>query len=75
LSGLRKQTYQGPSALYIVDNSTSTNSYNYLSSLAQEAKIIRNENNDGFAKGNNDAILEALKMDAIILFYLIWYCA
>ncbi len=70
LSGLRKQTYQGPSALYIVDNSTSTNSYNYLSSLAQEAKIIRNENNDGFAKGNNDAILEAFKdgCDYIILF-------
>ena len=70
LSGLRKQTYSGPSILYIVDNYTSTNSYNYLTTLVPEAKIIRNENNDGFAKGNNDAIFEALKdeCDYIVLF-------
>lgn len=42
--------------LVIVDNESSSETYDYLKANAKEAKIIRNENNDGFAKGNNDAI-------------------
>jgi len=42
--------------LVIVDNQSSSETYEYLKSNAKEAKIIRNEENDGFAKGNNDAM-------------------
>ena len=70
LNGLRKQTFTGQSILYIVDNSSSDDSFNFLKNQASEAVIIRNEDNDGFAKGNNDAIKQAFKdnCDYIILF-------
>ncbi len=42
--------------LAIVDNASSAESYNYLKKIAPQAKIIRNFKNDGFAKGNNDAM-------------------
>ena len=55
LESLRKQNYN-EWQLFIVDNSSSNSSYDYLKMTAPEARIIRNENNDGFAKGNNDAL-------------------
>lgn len=42
--------------LVIVDNESSFETYKYLKTKARKAKIIRNKKNDGFAKGNNDAI-------------------
>lgn len=42
--------------LYIVDNESSESSFAYLKKMAPDAEIIINKNNDGFAKGNNDAI-------------------
>jgi GT2 family glycosyltransferase len=58
------------SRLFIVDNATSEESFSYLKTHAPEAEIIRNKRNDGFAKGNNDAIKRALRenYDYIILF-------
>jgi len=70
LASLRKQDYTGEIKIFIVDNETSEESYNYLKQVAPEAEIIRNKNNDGFAKGNNDAMKIALErgFEYIILF-------
>ncbi|MDO9399788.1 MAG: glycosyltransferase family 2 protein [bacterium] len=70
LMSLRKQDYQGEKKIFITDNESSENSFNFLKQVAPEAEIIRNEKNDGFAKGNNDAIKLALeqKFDYIVLF-------
>jgi GT2 family glycosyltransferase len=70
LVGIRKQTYFGDINFYIVDNASSEESYTFLSSMAPEAKIIRNEKNAGFAEGNNDAIEKALEdnCEYIVLF-------
>jgi len=70
LASLRLQNYEGESQIFIVDNETSADSFGYLKKLAPEAEIIANKKNDGFAKGNNDAmnIALALGYDYIILF-------
>ncbi len=56
---LRAQDYQN-FQIYIVDNQTGEESFEYLAKNYPEAKVLRNENNDGFAKGNNDGIKKAL---------------
>ncbi len=56
LESIRRQDFSGEISLYIVDNETSDESFNYLKDKAPEAIIIKNKNNDGFAKGNNDAL-------------------
>lgn len=70
LDSIRKQDYLGEIKLYLVDNSSSEESFCFLREKAEEAIIIRNKNNDGFAKGNNDAIKKALEeaCDYIVLF-------
>jgi len=70
IESLREQKYDGESRFFVVDNETSTESFAYLKTHAPEAEIIRNEHNDGFAKGNNDAMKRALRADCdyIILF-------
>lgn len=70
LAGLRQQDYAGHSRLFIVDNESSDASLAFLKSMAPEAEIVANDNNDGFAKGNNDAIkmVMALNYDYAILF-------
>jgi len=70
LSGIRQQDYQFATKLYIVDNSSSEESFSFLKENAPEAEIIRNENNDGFAKGNNDAITKALADACSYIFLL-----
>ncbi|MEI7452437.1 MAG: glycosyltransferase family 2 protein [Candidatus Falkowbacteria bacterium] len=67
---LRAQDYVGETEIFIVDNASSDESYNFLKATAPEAQIICNKNNDGFAKGNNDAInlALALNFEYIILF-------
>lgn len=67
---LREQNWQGKMKLFVVDNATSEQSFNYLKERLPAAQIIANKNNDGFAKGNNDAIRAALEQnyDYIILF-------
>ncbi len=56
LSSIFAQDYSGHFELVIVDNQSSDKTYQYLKKAAPTAHLIRNQNNDGFAKGNNDAI-------------------
>lgn len=70
LFGVRKQNFLGEINLYITDNETSEESFSYLKEKAPEAKIIRNKNNDGFAKGSNDAIEESFKDNCSYIFLL-----
>jgi len=60
IESLRRQDWNGEKKIFITDNQTTTDSYSFLKKTAPEAEIIRNENNDGFAKGNNKAIRLAL---------------
>lgn len=59
LKGLRNQTYK-EFDIFLIDNETSEQSFSLLKSLAPEATIIRREHNDGFAGGNNAALVEVL---------------
>ncbi len=70
LESLRKQDWAGEKKIFITDNHSPEESFRFLKETAPEAEIIRNENNDGFAKGNNDAMRSALKQgfDYIVLF-------
>jgi GT2 family glycosyltransferase len=56
---LRAQNYPD-FKVYIVDNASTLESAKYLQENFAEAKIIANQNNDGFAKGNNDGMKAAL---------------
>ncbi|MEA3463839.1 MAG: glycosyltransferase family 2 protein [Patescibacteria group bacterium] len=70
IDSIRKQDYKGQIKIFITDNETSQRSFEYLAKTAPEAELILNKNNDGFAKGNNDAIKLALQegFNYIILF-------
>jgi len=69
-ASLRAQDYAGEIKFFIVDNASTPESFEYLKKNAPEAEIIKNKNNDGFAKGNNDAmnLALALNYDYVILF-------
>ncbi|MDD5528111.1 MAG: glycosyltransferase family 2 protein [Patescibacteria group bacterium] len=56
---LRAQNYPD-FQVYLVDNATTAESEKYLRENFAEAKIIANQNNDGFAKGNNDGMKAAM---------------
>lgn len=70
IQSLRGQSWQGERKIFIVDNQSTEDSFYFLKQTAPEAEIIRNEKNEGFAKGNNDAMRAALEQgfDYIILF-------
>ena len=81
VAGLRKQDYDGEMKIFLVDNESGDESYGLLKDIVDkipltpfikggEYEIVRNKNNDGFAKGNNDAIKLALRQgfDYIVLF-------
>ncbi len=60
-ASLEAQTYPRELlSLFVVDNESDEHSRAYLSAQLPDARIIRNEHNDGFAKGNNDGIRKAL---------------
>ncbi|MDP2709562.1 MAG: glycosyltransferase family 2 protein [bacterium] len=61
VDSIRKQDYAGEIKIFIADNESTEESYNYLKSAMPEAEIVRNKNNDGFAKGNNDCLKLALE--------------
>jgi GT2 family glycosyltransferase len=56
VASLRKQDYQGKMKIFLTDNETSERSFQLISKIVPEAEFILNKNNDGFAKGNNDAM-------------------
>lgn len=60
LASLRAQDYQGEMKIFVVDNATTAESFTYLSKNIPEAELVLNKTNDGFAKGNNDGIKQAL---------------
>lgn len=67
---LRAQDYAGEMKFFITDNESSEESFNLLKRLIPEAEVIRNKNNDGYAKGTNDSIRAAMKekFDLIAVF-------
>jgi GT2 family glycosyltransferase len=70
IESIRKQDWAGEKKIFITDNQSSEESFSLLKNSAPEAEIIRNESNDGFAKGNNDAMRLALQegFDYLVLF-------
>jgi GT2 family glycosyltransferase len=58
---IKQQDYNGGIKIFITDNESTAESFDLIKKLAPEAEIIRNKDNDGFAKGNNDAIKKALE--------------
>ena len=69
-ASLALQDYAGERKIFIVDNESTDKSLAQIKNIASDAEIIINKNNDGFAKGNNDAIKRALEQDFdyVILF-------
>ncbi len=70
IESIRKQDYQSEMKIFITDNETSSESFNLLKKLAPEAELVLNKDNDGFAKGNNDSVRQAMLQgcEYIILF-------
>ncbi|MBU0722301.1 glycosyltransferase family 2 protein [Patescibacteria group bacterium] len=75
IDSIKKQDYAGEMKIFITDNESTEESYEYVRNILMEQntnnfEIIRNKNNDGFAKGNNDCIKLAMAQgfDYIILF-------
>ncbi len=70
LESLRAQDWPGEMKIFITDNQSTEESFSSLRAMAPEAEIVRNATNDGFAKGNNDAIRAALQAgyDLVVLF-------
>jgi len=60
---ISKQDYPGEIKIFVTDNGSTEKSFIYLKSVLPEAEIVRNKNNDGFAKGNNDCMKLALTQD------------
>lgn len=56
LSSIRNLETNLKPDLFIVDNASTSQTIDYLKNKAPEARLIVNTNNDGFAKGNNDAL-------------------
>lgn len=69
VAGLRRQTYAGEIKFFMSDNETSEATATYIMRTFPEAELVLNKNNDGFAKGNNDAIRLAMaqKFDYLFL--------
>ena len=60
IHSVRKQDYPGEIKVFITDNETTPESFEFLSKTAPEAELILNKDNDGFAKGCNDSMRLAL---------------
>lgn len=70
IESIRRQDYQGGIKIFIADNETSPESYSFLNTAVPEAELVLNKENDGFAKGNNDAIKLALAQNFDYIFLL-----
>jgi GT2 family glycosyltransferase len=70
LESLRRLDWDGKKKIFITDNQSTAKSFAFLKEAAPEAEIIRNGDNDGFAKGSNDAMRLALQAgyDYLVLF-------
>ncbi len=63
IKSARALVFDGEIKFFITDNETSEESFKFLQEMAEEVKIVRNKNNDGFSKGCNDSMREAMKED------------
>ncbi|MFH1661552.1 MAG: glycosyltransferase family 2 protein [Candidatus Falkowbacteria bacterium] len=78
VESIRKQDYKGKIKIFITDNATSPESFAFLNKVLDsrlrendiKTEFILNKENDGFAKGNNDAMKLSLSQgfDYLILF-------
>ena len=57
---LTTDEWQIETTTFIVDNQSDDTTYATLQTMAPTAHIVRNANNDGFAKGNNDVLALAM---------------
>ena len=64
LGALRKQSYQGPHQIVVMDNGSSDGSEAFVREHFPEVRVIRSPDNLGFAGGNNYAA-ERLTADAL----------
>jgi len=72
VNSIKRQDYAGEIKIFIADNESTEESYGYLKKILDEIdcgsgatmtnayEIVRNKNNDGFAKGNNDCLKLAM---------------
>lgn len=68
IESIRQQDYRGEIKIYLTDNETNVESYALLRKLAPEAELILNTSNDGFAKGCNDSLRQALRENTEYIF-------
>jgi GT2 family glycosyltransferase len=64
IDSILNQTYKAID-IYVIDNKSSDGSVDYIKKEFKKVKLIENNENSGFAKGNNIAIREALKDDEV----------
>src|ERR1700730_2215213 len=67
LGSLRRQTYDGPHQVVLVDNGSQDGSADYVEAAFPEVRLIRSPVNLGFAAGNN---LAARQLDTALLAFL-----
>jgi len=60
LESLRKQNFKGFFKIFIMDNESTPETVEYIKKIAPEIELGINKNNDGFCKGNNDALKRAM---------------
>ncbi len=60
IESVRSQDYDGEKKIYITDNETTAETTGFISRTAPEANLILNKTNDGFAKGMNDGMRQAI---------------
>ncbi|MFH0891183.1 MAG: glycosyltransferase family 2 protein [Candidatus Falkowbacteria bacterium] len=61
MASARAQDYPGEIKVFATDNETSGETYGLIAKTAPDAVVILNKTNDGFAKGMNDGMREALR--------------
>ena len=61
MASVRVQDYEGKTKVFVVDNETTPETVIHIQKHAPEANLILNQKNDGFAKGMNDGIREAMR--------------
>ena len=61
MASARAQDYPGETMVFVTDNETSPETYELIAKTAPDAVVILNKTNDGFAKGMNDGMREALR--------------
>lgn len=64
INSINKQTYKDK-VIYLIDNNSSDGSADFIANNYPEIRLIRSNKNNGFARGNNLLIKEALKDEEV----------